>query len=196
MAILQSIPAISPFSPLSSIAPLVFVIGLSLIREAVEDYARHKSDIELNSSRCTKYEDGGWKKFEWKDIFVGDLVKVSKEEFFPADLILLGSSYEDGVAYIQTSSLDGEKNLKPRLSFKETQALVGGGEVMRVIGSMNLGPPNPDLYEASGTISIGGDSRLNIEEKQFLLRGAVLKNTDWVIGIVAYTGKDRGEDKY
>jgi magnesium-transporting ATPase (P-type) len=100
MAILQSIPIISPLNPLSSIAPLTFVIGLSLLREALEDYARYKSDIELNSSKATKYEDGGWKKFEWRDIYVGDLVKVAKEEFFPADLILIGSSNEDGVAYI------------------------------------------------------------------------------------------------
>jgi magnesium-transporting ATPase (P-type) len=61
---------------------------------------------------------------------------------------------------------------------------------MRVIGSMNLGAPDPDLYNATGTISIGGDSKLNIETKQFMLRGAILKNTDWIIGVVGYTGKD------
>lgn len=61
---------------------------------------------------------------------------------------------------------------------------------MRVVGSMSLGPPDPDLYNATGTISIGGDSKLNIETKQFMLRGAILKNTDWIIGVVAYTGKD------
>jgi phospholipid-transporting ATPase len=33
---------------------------------------------------------------------------------FAADLILLTSSQEGGVAFIQTSSLDGEKNLKKR----------------------------------------------------------------------------------
>lgn len=37
VAILQSIPAISPLNPLSAIAPLVFVISLSMIREGYED---------------------------------------------------------------------------------------------------------------------------------------------------------------
>lgn len=97
---MMSIPTISPLNPIAAVAPLTFVIGLSLLKEALEDNARYKSDIELNSSRCTKYEDGGWKKFEWKNIYVGDLMKVSKDEFFPADLILIGSSNEDGVAYI------------------------------------------------------------------------------------------------
>lgn len=39
---------------------------------------------------------------------------------FPADLIVIGSSYESGVCYIETSSLDGEKNLKPKSSIKES----------------------------------------------------------------------------
>lgn len=33
---------------------------------------------------------------------------------FPADLVLLSSSEMDGIAYIETSSLDGETNLKIR----------------------------------------------------------------------------------
>lgn len=190
MAILQSIPRISPLNPLASIAALAFVIGLSMLREALEDYSRYKSDIELNSSKAWKYEDGGWKRFEWKDIYVGDLIKVFKDDFFPADLILLGSSHEEGVAHIQTSSLDGEKNLKPRLSFRSTQSLIGNGDVMRVIGAMDLPPPNSNLYDARGTISIGGDPKLNIGDKNFMLRGAILKNTDWIVGVCAYTGKD------
>jgi len=44
---------------------------------------------------------------------VGDIVRVSDEETFPADLALLASSNE-GECFIKTSSLDGEKNLKKR----------------------------------------------------------------------------------
>ena len=49
-AILQSIPVISPLNPVSSIFPLVVVLGLSMAREGLEDLARRKSDIKLNSS--------------------------------------------------------------------------------------------------------------------------------------------------
>lgn len=45
---------------------------------------------------------------------VGDLVKVTEDEMFAADLILLASSHDGGFCFIQTSSLDGEKNLKKR----------------------------------------------------------------------------------
>lgn len=46
---------------------------------------------------------------------------VEGDELFPADLILLASSTEGGVAFIETASLDGEKNLKPRNAFPITQ---------------------------------------------------------------------------
>jgi len=39
---------------------------------------------------------------------------------FSADLIVLQSEFESGVCYIETSSLDGEKNLKPKSAIKET----------------------------------------------------------------------------
>lgn len=38
----------------------------------------------------------------------------SNREPFPADLLLLASSREDGRAMIETASLDGETNLKFR----------------------------------------------------------------------------------
>jgi P-type E1-E2 ATPase len=68
--------------------PLVFVIALSMIREAYEDLMRHKSDIEVNASETEKWNDGGWVKQMWKDIKVGDVVRIACEEFFPSDLIL------------------------------------------------------------------------------------------------------------
>ena len=190
MAVLQSIPAISPLNPISSIAPLVFVISLSMLREGYEDYGRHKSDIELNSSKSTKYESGGWRKVEWKNIYVGDYVKIFDGEFFPADLGCLASSDQEGNCFIQTSSLDGEKNLKPKMAIGPTQKLIGNGEVIRIIGDVECGPPNSDLYQLSGAISIGGDDKISLSSKNLLLRGAVLKNTKWVVGVVLYTGKD------
>lgn len=56
----------------------------------------------------------------WADICVGDFVFIKQDEFFPADLIVLGSAIESGACYIETSSLDGEKNLKPKSAILES----------------------------------------------------------------------------
>lgn len=42
-----------------------------------------------------------------RDLHVGDLVYVESNEAIPADMVLLLSSNEEGVAYMETSQLDG-----------------------------------------------------------------------------------------
>jgi P-type E1-E2 ATPase len=50
----------------------------------------------------------------WANLKVGQLIKVNKNERFPADLILIKSSDAAGVAYVETVNLDGETNLKTK----------------------------------------------------------------------------------
>lgn len=50
----------------------------------------------------------------WKDVRVGDFVKVVCNEIVPADLLLLYTADPDGVCLIETANLDGESNLKQR----------------------------------------------------------------------------------
>lgn len=58
IAILQSFPSISPLHPFSAIAPLCFVLSLSLLREGYEDYQRHRSDVEMNKCPCNILSNG------------------------------------------------------------------------------------------------------------------------------------------
>ena len=44
---------------------------------------------------------------KWKDISVGDVVRMESDDFIPADMILLASSEPEGFCYIETSNLDG-----------------------------------------------------------------------------------------
>ena len=95
--------------------PLLFVLIVSAVKDAMEDNKRRKSDNTENNSSCLVYVNENWKATLWKDVKVGDIVKILKNEYFPADLILLSSSDENGISYIETKSLDGETNLKHKL---------------------------------------------------------------------------------
>ena len=190
-AILQSIPAISPLSPFSAIAPVIFVIFLAVCREGFEDWLRHVSDNELNASTCTVYREGKFVQQSWRHLAVGDIVRVEEEEFFPADIIVFSCSNDNGMCYIETGSLDGEKNLKPKVAPKETMPLFNASTpTVRLEGSIKCDLPNSALYQYEGLMTIFGDKKINLNAKQLLLRGAKLKNTEWIVGIVVYTGVD------
>jgi len=62
-----------------------------------------------------------------------------------------------GVCYIETSSLDGEKNLKPKSAIGETLGSFSSYENITTQGVIfECGKPTQALYEFEASISIGG----------------------------------------
>ncbi|CAD8146015.1 unnamed protein product [Paramecium octaurelia] len=182
IAVLSFFKSISPFSPVSSIAPLIFVVSLSMLRDGYEDYQKHISDNELNSSPATIWTEKGFVKKTWKDVLIGDIIRIDELEIISADIVVLQTS-QDGICFIETSSLDGEKNLKPKQAIKETQTIECRSGVIECIN------PNPLLYTFDGTLYLDS-KKIQITHKNFLLRGSKLKNVKQAIGVVVYTGID------
>ena len=98
----------SPTNQYTTIGPLAVVLLVSAFKESQEDLKRHQSDTELNS-RLAKIltGDGSFTLRKWKNIGVGDVIRLESDDFIPADVVLLASSEPEGLAYIETSNLDG-----------------------------------------------------------------------------------------
>jgi phospholipid-translocating ATPase len=102
------------------LGPLGFVVFLSMIKDMVEDIKRYFQDRFENNNQCeVACEDREFKKKRWKDVRVGDIIKVYENQYFPCDMILINSSGEKGICYIETKNLDGETNLKHKKATKE-----------------------------------------------------------------------------
>ena len=277
IAVIQSIPIISPLGSATAIAPLVFVLTVSLIREAVEDLKRRQLDNEQNSNEVETYREGSWVKIKSGDLRMGEIVRVKQDGVFPSDLMLIDSNLPDGICFIETGTLDGEKTLKikaspnftkgkfskinnyngtsqaPNLKNSMTPLMKKGSDVLSlnrkntdnrstnsknkkqnlkksksfkkkktceisedakvvnsnsniysvynkennnnnvitIEGIIQCDLPNPSLYMLNGRTNMrlnGIGNEFPLDAKNLLLKGAKLRNTEWVIGIIIYTG--------
>ncbi|EDU42693.1 plasma membrane calcium-transporting ATPase 4 [Pyrenophora tritici-repentis Pt-1C-BFP] len=192
-AILQQIPGISPTSRFTTIVPLGIVLLVSAVKEYIEDYRRKQSDSELNNSKAQVLKGSTFTDTKWVNVAVGDIVRVESEQPFPTDLVLLASSEPEGLCYIETANLDGETNLKIKQAIPETADYVSPAELARLGGRIRSEQPNSSLYTYEATLTIaagGGEKELPLAPDQLLLRGATLRNTPWIHGVVVFTGHE------
>ncbi|KAK3041310.1 hypothetical protein RJ639_001412 [Escallonia herrerae] len=182
--------ALAPYSAVSAIIPLIIVIGATMVKESIEDWRRKQQDIEVNNRKVKVHQgDGLFSSTEWKNLRVGDIVKVEKDEFFPADLLLLSSSYDDAVCYVETMNLDGETNLKLKQALEATSSLHEDSDFKGFKALVKCEDPNANLYSFVGTMEFG-EQQHPLSPQQLLLRDSKLRNTDYIYGAVIFTGHD------
>ncbi|XP_077984913.1 putative phospholipid-transporting ATPase IA [Glandiceps talaboti] len=188
----QQIPRVSPTGRYTTLVPLLFILLVSAFKEIIEDFKRHLADDETNKRKISVLRGGRWVTLKWREVQVGDIVKVVNDQEFPADLVLLSSSEPQGMCYLETSNLDGETNLKLRQGLPQTAGLLSHEDVAAMEGRIECEGPNRHLYEFVGNIRLRGSSKMAnpLGPDQILLRGAQLKNTQWVFGAVIYTGHE------
>ena len=78
MACSQFIPALRIGYLYTYWGPLGFVISVTMIREAIDDFRRYKRDREVNSSRYVKLTLRGKVSVASSELKVGDIVFVDK----------------------------------------------------------------------------------------------------------------------
>ncbi|KAF5383400.1 hypothetical protein D9757_006184 [Collybiopsis confluens] len=149
-ACIQQIPDVSPTNQYTTIAPLAVVLLASAFKEVQEDLA-------LNPQ-------GSFDDRKWKDISVGDVVRLESDEFIPADMVLLSSSEPEGLCYIETSNLDG-------LPANITNDLP------------NMVTPYMALY-------VPNNPTTPFTLLKELWNSSQIRNTPWLYGLVVFTGHE------
>ncbi|ODQ59812.1 hypothetical protein WICANDRAFT_30420 [Wickerhamomyces anomalus NRRL Y-366-8] len=151
-------------------------------------------DHILNKNQ-TNASQPRFKKSYWKNVKVGDIVRIRNNEEAPADVIVLSSSDPDNRCFIETKNLDGETNLKSRQGLKSTSQLKHARDLAQCNFHIKSEAPSMNLYNYQGSLnwednekSDSSDETINITN--MLLRGSTLRNTKWAIGIVIFTGHE------
>ncbi|XP_060057459.1 phospholipid-transporting ATPase ID isoform X8 [Erinaceus europaeus] len=189
LLILQLIPQISSLSWFTTIVPLVLVLTITAVKDATDDYFRHKSDNQVNNRQSQVLINGILQQEPWMNVCVGDIIKLENNQFVAADLLLLSSSEPHGLCYIETAELDGETNMKVRQAIPVTSELGHISKLAKFDGEVICEPPNNKLDKFSGTL-YWKDSKFALSNQNMLLRGCVLRNTEWCFGLVIFAGPD------
>ena len=174
--------------------------------DLIEELKRFRNDLETNNTKTKIYKNKKFRNIEWSNIKIGNLIKVKKNEIIPADLFVVCSSNKNGTFYLQTANLDGESNLKEREVLMDVQKIFykkqnknenylenifegydNKGEENCYI---EVDQPNKNIYLINGKIVFNNKDKYYFDIKNTAIRGATLKNTNFIYGIIIYSGKE------
>ncbi|XP_004372732.1 phospholipid-transporting ATPase VA [Trichechus manatus latirostris] len=192
IALLNFVPAVNAFQPGLALAPVLFILAVTAFKDLWEDYSRHRSDHEINHLGCLVYsrEEKRFVNRFWKELRVGDFVRLRCNEIIPADVLLLSSSDPDGLCHIETANLDGETNLKRRQVVRGFSELVSEFNPLTFTSVIECEKPNNDLTRFRGCIIHENGKKAGLYKENLLLRGCTIRNTEAVVGIVIYAGHE------
>nr|XP_060635539.1 phospholipid-transporting ATPase VD [Anolis sagrei ordinatus] len=192
IVVLNWIPVVEAFRKEITMIPLLVVLTIIAVKDGLEDYTKYKLDKMINNFVTHVYNgaDGEFVDKFWKDVKVGDFIQLSCNEEIPADMVLLYSSDGDGLCHIETSSLDGETNLKEKLIVKGFVQQTIEMDPESFSYKIECEVPNSDLSCFRGFIQHTSTERVGLSKDNLLMRGCTVRNTDIVVGIVVYAGHE------
>ena len=208
VAILQMVPGLSTTGTYTTLVPLLIFVGISMAKEGLDDWRRYRLDREENNryvsvlrpendslastSDVTGSNDSqNWASIKWKDIKVGDVIQLERNQPVPADIVLLHVEGPNGIAYIETMALDGETNLKNKQPCQPVSKVCATVEdICSNAVHFAVEDPNLDLYKFDGNVIVNGQEKLPLTNNEIVYRGSILRNTERAFGMVIYTGEE------
>ncbi|XP_075853981.1 phospholipid-transporting ATPase VD isoform X2 [Microcebus murinus] len=192
LVVLNWVPLVEAFQKEITMLPLLVVLMIIAIKDGLEDYRKYKIDKQINNL-VTKVYSRKEKKYmdrRWKEVTVGDFIRLSCNEVIPADMVLLFSSDPDGICHIETSGLDGESNLKQRQVVRGQAEQDSEVDPEKFSSRIECESPNNDLNRFRGFLEHANRERVGLSKENLLLRGCTIRNTEAVVGIVVYAGHE------
>ena len=176
------------------IGPLLFILSISISKEAYDDLTRYCRDREVNNTEFKVLQgDGSFRNVQSANLKVGNIIEIQQGQRIPADLILLYTSEKSGSVFIKTDQLDGETDWKLRKAVRMTQSSLVNDPHQNLLNlnyRIEAEKPTKNIYSFTGRI-ISADTG---QTEPLGLENTMWANTVLTIGIslcqIVYTGKE------
>ncbi|KAJ3184415.1 hypothetical protein HDU85_001720 [Gaertneriomyces sp. JEL0708] len=89
---------------------------------------------------------GGFTETQWKLVRIGDILLLRADDRIPADCLIMSTSGDDGVCFVETKGLDGETNLKAREALRLTSHICTARECRDIRFVVETETPTMNLY--------------------------------------------------
>ena len=153
------------------------------------DFITRKKAVAHQDAEEVVGTDLQWSCVRWRDLKVGDVIKLSRDDDVPADIVLLHADGENNVAYIETMALDGETNLKSKQVSAALESCDSVEGISKTDAEFVVEDPNPNLYRFDGRVTAHGKT-LPLTLNEVVYRGCTVRNTTSAIGMVINTGEE------
>ncbi|OON14777.1 phospholipid-translocating P-type ATPase, flippase, partial [Opisthorchis viverrini] len=198
----------------SNLGPLIAILVMTMIKDGIEDILRHRRDRKVNHRlvQTLNVNPAGttpeWVVKRAMNLRVGDVICCERDQSFPCDLVVLASSNTSTEINVTTTNLDGESNIKKYYAVSSTQPAYlklapdrfhkmitnSSHPLHKMIKSLYVRveceQPNADLTKFEGRLSTKYVKDIPLSTSNVALRGAKLRNTDFMLGMVVYTGEE------
>ncbi|KAA8493538.1 putative phospholipid-transporting ATPase IIB [Porphyridium purpureum] len=203
IALSQLIPALRIGLLSTYLAPLLFVLCVTLTKEAVDEYKRWVRDREVNNyeydvllpSRGNGLgDDRDRERVPSRNLSEGDIIVININERVPADVLLLRAFPSDGSGdglFIRTDQLDGETDWKLRRAVQYTQKLDSDTALFQAQAEVTAEAPRREIYDFMG--------KFILPERDGYAEALSLENTLWAntvlasghaVAMVMYVGRE------
>lgn len=185
--IIQQIENLAPTSRVATLNPLLLMLVIAAFLELYQDRNRKENDKQENLATVNVFVENHFEQRLSKDIKCGDILLIEDGDVVRADVYILTTSEKNATCYIQTANIDGETNLKMRAAFSDTE--YNPALLSSLHGEVHIELPSPRIEAMNGQVRLHGVDYV-CGMNNSIIRGCKLVNTDWVYGIVVYTGND------
>ncbi|KAH7815778.1 putative phospholipidtranslocating P-type ATPase [Monocercomonoides exilis] len=178
------LPGVNVYNPVTAVLPIIFIFSVGALKDAYEDYLRHKTDKKTNQKPVRALRNSKFETIQTQKLSVGDFVLISANDEIPADIVLITSTEENGTAYVNTMNLDGETNLKVKRAHPS---------ILDIVGRMQFLNPEskPDEHEDNASLP-----SQNVKAKQVLDEESLIKQLKKLRGEITFQAPNRNLNQF